>query len=74
MLGLKVLVLGLLNPKDGVCSSSGVVGTLPPPGGIGMNIGSKLGLHWTIPFVGEVFGGNHIVGPLFKVCCAMAWL
>ena len=42
MLGLKVLVLGLLNSKECVCSSLGVVGTLR---GIGTNIGSKLGLH-----------------------------
>ena len=45
MLGLKVLMLGLLNSKERVCSSLGVVGTLPPLGGIGTNIGSKLGLH-----------------------------
>ena len=44
VLGLKVLMLGFLNSKECVCSSSGVVGTLPPPGGIGMNMGSKLGL------------------------------
>ena len=41
----KVLVLGLLNSKECVCLSSVVVGRLPPPGGSGMNIGSKLGLH-----------------------------
>ena len=45
VLGLKVLVLGLLNLKGCVYSSLGVVGTLPPLGGIGMNMGSKLRLH-----------------------------
>ena len=71
---LKVLLLGWLNLNGWVSLSSRVLGTLPHLGGIGMNMGSKLGLHWTIPCVWEVLEGNLIVGVLFRVGCVISWL
>ena len=73
MLGLKVLLLGSLNLKECVCSSLGVVGTLPPPSGINKNMGSKLGIHQTIPCVEKVFEGNIRVGVLLRVGGVIPW-
>ena len=39
----KVLLLGFSNSKEPLCSSWGVVGTIPYPSGIGKNIGAKFG-------------------------------